>query len=138
MGEWCRAKSSADAIAALEGARVPAGPVYTMQEAIADPHVRASDIFAQVEFPGLPPAPIAATPVKLHSTPGTVRRRPPTLGEHTSEILRELGYSVAEAAARVIATGDPVVVSYDLAEDSVWGLGIGCSGAVDIRIERIG
>ena len=46
--------------------------------------------------------------------------------------------TVAEAAARVIATGDPVIVSYDLAEDSVWGLGIGCSGAVDIRIERIG
>lgn len=46
--------------------------------------------------------------------------------------------TVAEAAARVINTGDPVIVSYDLAEDSVWGLGIGCSGAVDIRIERIG
>ena len=45
--------------------------------------------------------------------------------------------TVAEAAARVIATGDPVIVSYDLAEDSVWGLGIGCSGAVDIRIERL-
>jgi xanthine/CO dehydrogenase XdhC/CoxF family maturation factor len=46
--------------------------------------------------------------------------------------------TVAEAAARVIDTGDPVIVSYDLAEDSIWGLGIGCSGAVDIRIERIG
>ncbi len=46
--------------------------------------------------------------------------------------------TVAEAAARVIATGDPAIVCYDLAEDSVWGLGIGCSGAVDIRIERIG
>jgi len=45
--------------------------------------------------------------------------------------------TVAEAAARVIATGEPVIVSYDLADDSVWGLGIGCSGAVDIRIERI-
>ena len=45
--------------------------------------------------------------------------------------------AVAEAAARVIATGEPVIVSYDLADDSVWGLGIGCSGAVDIRIERI-
>jgi len=44
---------------------------------------------------------------------------------------------VAEAAARVIATGEPIVVSYDLADDSVWGLGIGCSGAVDIRIERL-
>ena len=45
--------------------------------------------------------------------------------------------TVAEAAARVIATGEPIIVSYDLAEDSVWGLGIGCSGAVEIRIERI-
>jgi xanthine dehydrogenase accessory factor len=45
--------------------------------------------------------------------------------------------TVADAAARVIATGDPVIVTYDLADDSVWGLGIGCSGAVDIRIERI-
>jgi xanthine dehydrogenase accessory factor len=45
--------------------------------------------------------------------------------------------AVADAAARVIATGDPVVVSYDLADESHWGLGIGCSGAVDIRIERL-
>ena len=45
--------------------------------------------------------------------------------------------AVAEAAARVIATGDPAIVSYDLADDSLWGLGIGCSGAVDIRIERL-
>ena len=44
---------------------------------------------------------------------------------------------VAEAAARVIATGDPITMNYDLADDSAWGLGIGCSGAVDIRIERI-
>jgi len=45
--------------------------------------------------------------------------------------------AVADAAARVIATGDPVVVRYDLTDDSLWGLGIGCSGAVDIRIERL-
>jgi xanthine/CO dehydrogenase XdhC/CoxF family maturation factor len=45
--------------------------------------------------------------------------------------------TVAEAAARVIATGEPALVSYDLADDSIWGLGIGCSGLVDIRIERL-
>jgi len=44
---------------------------------------------------------------------------------------------VADAAERVIATGVPVVVNYDLADDSVWGFGIGCSGAVDVRIERL-
>jgi len=45
--------------------------------------------------------------------------------------------SVAEAAARVIETGDPVVVNYDLADDSLWGLGMGCAGAIDVRIERL-
>jgi xanthine/CO dehydrogenase XdhC/CoxF family maturation factor len=45
--------------------------------------------------------------------------------------------AVAAAAAHVIATGEPVVASYNLADDSIWGLGIGCSGAVDIRIERL-
>jgi xanthine/CO dehydrogenase XdhC/CoxF family maturation factor len=45
--------------------------------------------------------------------------------------------AVAAAAARVIATGEPVIAAYDLEEDSVLGLGMGCSGAVDIRIERV-
>jgi xanthine/CO dehydrogenase XdhC/CoxF family maturation factor len=45
--------------------------------------------------------------------------------------------AVADAAARVIETGTPTVTLYDLEDDSVWGLGIGCSGAVDIRIERV-
>jgi xanthine/CO dehydrogenase XdhC/CoxF family maturation factor len=45
--------------------------------------------------------------------------------------------AVAEAAARVIETGRPVLAQYDLDEDSVWSLGIGCTGAVDIYIERL-
>jgi len=45
--------------------------------------------------------------------------------------------SVAEAAVQVITTGSPVVVHYDLADDSLWGLGMGCSGAIDVRIEPL-
>jgi xanthine dehydrogenase accessory factor len=45
--------------------------------------------------------------------------------------------SVAEAAAKVIATGHPVIVNYDLADDSLWGLGMGCAGAIDVRIEQL-
>ena len=45
--------------------------------------------------------------------------------------------SVAEAAVQVITTGERVIVTYDLADDSLWGLGLGCSGAIDVRIERL-
>ena len=45
--------------------------------------------------------------------------------------------AVADAAARVIKTGEPTIIQYDLEEDSVWSVGIGCSGEVDIYIERV-
>jgi len=94
--EWCQSRTSADAIAAFEKARVPAGPVYRPRETLADPHVVAGEFFATVDYPGIGLAPVAATPVKLHETPGTVRTRPPLLGEHTDEILQGLGYSDTE------------------------------------------
>jgi crotonobetainyl-CoA:carnitine CoA-transferase CaiB-like acyl-CoA transferase len=97
---WCATRTVAEAIAALEAAKIPAGPVYSPQQMLEDPHARAAGYFADVSYPGVPGrAPVAATPVRLSDTPGTVRHGPPELGQHTEEILGGIGYSAADIAA---------------------------------------
>ncbi len=100
MSQWCAERTTAEAIAELEAARIPAGPVYSPQQALEDPHVQAADLMRAIDYPGLGvPAPVADTPVRLSRTPGGIRERAPKLGEHTDAILSELGYSTAEIAA---------------------------------------
>jgi crotonobetainyl-CoA:carnitine CoA-transferase CaiB-like acyl-CoA transferase len=99
VGAWVSERTSTEAIAAFESARVPAGPVYRPRETLDDAHVAGGDFFAPVNFPGIGDAKVAATPVKLHETPGEVRTRPPVLGEHTDLVLHELGFSAAEIDA---------------------------------------
>ncbi|MDH4247133.1 MAG: CoA transferase [Deltaproteobacteria bacterium] len=97
MADWCAARTTAQALAEMEAARVPAGPVYTPRQTLDDPHTRARGIFKSIDYPGLPrPAPVAETPVRLSETPGGIRQRPPTLGEHTALILEQLGFTAAE------------------------------------------
>lgn len=97
MSEWTAERSTADALAALEKAQIPAGPLYSPQQALEDPHIRAAGLLSDTDYPGLPrPAPLAPTPVDLSETPGRYRHRAPTLGEHTDAILSELGYRPEE------------------------------------------
>lgn len=98
--QWAAVRTTEEALAELEKARIPAGAVNTPQQALDDPHIRAMGYLQPMPFPGLPgPAPIMETPVRLSETPGTLRTRAPLLGEHTDEILTSLGYSSAEIDA---------------------------------------
>lgn len=100
MQDWCDGKSTEEALALLEEARIPAAPVLSLQQTLDDPHIAANAMFQPVEVPGLAKhAPITATPVDLSGTPGTITRRAPGVGEHTDEILAMLGYGAEEIDA---------------------------------------
>src|SRR5262249_47888289 len=93
MSAWCAARTRDEAIAALERARIPCGPVYELEEVLPDAQVGAGHLLKRFVYPGgAPPVPVENTPLRMSETPATVRRHAPLLGEHTDEILAALDF----------------------------------------------
>jgi crotonobetainyl-CoA:carnitine CoA-transferase CaiB-like acyl-CoA transferase len=89
-------RPKAEWLAALEAAKVPCGPINHLGEVFADPQVRARGMVTTLEHPLAGPLPLVASPIKLSATPPTARRAPPLLGQHTDEVLAELGLDEQE------------------------------------------
>jgi len=98
MGEWTALRTRQEIVDALSDL-VAAGPVNTMEDIFADPHVAARDMLPEIEQAGARPVKLAGQPIKLTRTPSRIYHRAPTLGEHSEEILAEIGMSPADMEA---------------------------------------
>jgi crotonobetainyl-CoA:carnitine CoA-transferase CaiB-like acyl-CoA transferase len=92
-------RSSAEWIEILNASGVPAGPIYKLDEMFADPQVRETGIAQRLDHPQLGPVEIIGQPIELTRTPAQFRRAPPEIGEHTDEVLAELGFTSERIAA---------------------------------------
>jgi crotonobetainyl-CoA:carnitine CoA-transferase CaiB-like acyl-CoA transferase len=92
IGEITRHKSSRDWIDILNQAGVPCGPIYKMDEVFADPQVRHLHMAAPVHHARLGDIEVVNQAVELSRTPSGIRYPTPEKGEHTDEVLRELGF----------------------------------------------
>ena len=94
-----RTRSSADWVAAFEQAEVPCGPIYAMDQVFADPQVQHLEMAQTVTHPELGDIQIVGQAIKLSRTPAALTTATAALGEHTDQVLMELGRSPAEIAA---------------------------------------
>jgi crotonobetainyl-CoA:carnitine CoA-transferase CaiB-like acyl-CoA transferase len=99
LAERMKQRGRRDWLQALEAAKVPCGPINSLDEVFADPQVRERDMTVTVPHPLSGELKLVGSPMKFSETPVQVRRPPPLLGEHTAEVLAEFGIDDAQRQA---------------------------------------
>jgi formyl-CoA transferase len=99
IAEETRTKPSAHWVELLETAGIPCGPIYTIDQAFADPQVKHLGVAAPVAHPRLGPTHMVASPLNISGADKSLRGAAPIRPEHTDEVLAGVGYSAGEIAA---------------------------------------
>ncbi len=99
LGPVLAARSVDEWIGTLRSAGVPVGRIDSVRDVCQNPQVVARDMVVELEHPKAGPIRVTGVPIKLSATPGEVRSAPPTLGQHTEQVLSDwLGMRDAEVA----------------------------------------
>jgi crotonobetainyl-CoA:carnitine CoA-transferase CaiB-like acyl-CoA transferase len=95
-----KSKTTAEWIDALEALKIGCGPINTLEQVFADPHVQAREMVVEMAHASGETVKVIANPVKLSATPPSYRSAPPVLGEHTEDVLASvLKMSTSDIAA---------------------------------------
>ena len=99
MNEWCQERTNSQVVETLTNAGIPCGELLSPQQVLQNEHVQQGEFFSKLKYPGVEQAiPVANHPVRYSSVPVEAVSPAPSLGQHTTEILAELGYSNEQQA----------------------------------------